>query len=192
MLAYQSLRATKSIAHTLANVHSLIKPGGKLLFIETTRDELDKQLVFGLLPEWWQSESDEFENSGPHRPSLDVLSWDRILKISGFNGIDIDISDCENDHLYTTSTILSTVPPTKLPQLPASDDIVFITSSKARLPQSGWLESLLQSISMVSSGPLPIVHVLESAAATKASSYTGKICIFLGEMEGALLATSKL
>lgn len=55
VIASQVLHATRTMEDTMTNVRKLLKPGGKLLLVETTRDEMDLQLVFGLLPGWWLS-----------------------------------------------------------------------------------------------------------------------------------------
>jgi acyl transferase domain-containing protein len=55
IMACQVLHATKSMDVTMAHVRKLLKPGGKLLLIETTQDQLDVQFAFGLLPGWWLS-----------------------------------------------------------------------------------------------------------------------------------------
>lgn len=53
VIACQVLHATKAMDVTLKNVRTLLKPGGVLLMVETTRDVIDIQLVFGVLPGWW-------------------------------------------------------------------------------------------------------------------------------------------
>lgn len=55
IVACQVLHATKSMDNTMDNVRKLLKPGGKVLLIETTQDQLDVQFAFGLLPGWWLS-----------------------------------------------------------------------------------------------------------------------------------------
>jgi acyl transferase domain-containing protein/ubiquinone/menaquinone biosynthesis C-methylase UbiE len=55
IVASQVLHATKSMKNTMSNVRKLLKPGGRLLIIETTQDPVDIQFVFGLLPGWWLS-----------------------------------------------------------------------------------------------------------------------------------------
>jgi phospholipid N-methyltransferase len=55
VIACQVLHATKRMVDTLRNVRKLLKPGGKLILVETTRDELDVFFSFGLLPGWWLS-----------------------------------------------------------------------------------------------------------------------------------------
>jgi acyl transferase domain-containing protein len=57
IVACQVLHATKSMKRTMTNVRKLLKPGGKLLLLETTQDHVDLQFVFGLLPGWWLSMS---------------------------------------------------------------------------------------------------------------------------------------
>jgi acyl transferase domain-containing protein len=55
VIACQVLHATKSMENTMANVRKLLKPGGKLFIMETTKDQMDIQFVFGFLPGWWLS-----------------------------------------------------------------------------------------------------------------------------------------
>jgi acyl transferase domain-containing protein/2-polyprenyl-3-methyl-5-hydroxy-6-metoxy-1,4-benzoquinol methylase len=57
VVACQVLHATKSMKNTMTNVRKLLKPGGKLLLLETTQDHVDLQFVFGLVPGWWLSMS---------------------------------------------------------------------------------------------------------------------------------------
>jgi len=55
IVACQVLHATRSMDNTMGNVLRLLKPGGKLVLIETTQDSLDAFLAFGFLPGWWLS-----------------------------------------------------------------------------------------------------------------------------------------
>lgn len=57
VIANQVLHATKSMVATMTHVRRLLKPGGKLLLMENTKDQMDMQFVFGLLPGWWRSKS---------------------------------------------------------------------------------------------------------------------------------------
>ncbi len=50
IIACQVLHATKSMETTMTHVRKLLKPAGKLMLTEITRDQLDLQFVFGLLP----------------------------------------------------------------------------------------------------------------------------------------------
>jgi len=57
VVAANVLHATNSINDSLANVHRLLKPQGKLVLIELTSLQPFLGLVFGTLPEWWQGKS---------------------------------------------------------------------------------------------------------------------------------------
>lgn len=104
---------------------------------------------------------------------------DKLLKDAGFSGVDIAV---------TGSAVLSTVPPTDPIQLPRSDEIILVTSSKTGVPPAKWLKSLQDLVSKLvpdaASSSLPEVHDLE---ATSEESYSGKICIFLGEISKPVL-----
>ncbi|KAL2018152.1 hypothetical protein VTK56DRAFT_1228 [Thermocarpiscus australiensis] len=190
IIACEVLHATRSIHNTMANVRKLLKPGGTLILGETTQDQLDLQLIFGLLPGWWLSEEPERQSS----PSLSTPFWDQVLKATGFTGVDLEIRDCESEDMYSLSTILSTAAPvnkllngtTSTTSTPASsEEVVIVTSSKAPPPAS-WLESLQLHIATEVGSSLPAVQVLEDAAGG-ATPYSGKTCIFIGEVEQPIL-----
>jgi NADPH:quinone reductase-like Zn-dependent oxidoreductase len=184
VIANRHLFSTSSSSDHLSLVRKLIKPGGKLLLVETTRDDLDRQFIFGLLPEWWK---EDHKLGGQHSSLNAVASWDQSLKASGFTGVDIHIPDCEADEMYTTSTMLATVPPISPTQPPSSHDIVLVTSNKmGPAIDSTWLVNLQQAVSKDGSdvGSLPSVYAIESLAPV---SVTGKICVFVGEIDKPLL-----
>jgi malonyl CoA-acyl carrier protein transacylase/ubiquinone/menaquinone biosynthesis C-methylase UbiE len=60
IVACQVLHATKNMDKTMINVQRLLKPGGKLILVETTQDSHDIQLIFGVLPGWWLSKLQTF------------------------------------------------------------------------------------------------------------------------------------
>lgn len=180
VISCECLHATKSMARTMANVRSLMKPGATLLLVETTQDQLDLQFIFGLLPGWWLSEEPERKSS----PSLSVPFWDQVLKRAGFTGIDIEIPDSESD-MYSISIMMSTAAMPQSPKL-SSQDIMIVTSGNAYPVK--WMESLRRSIS--AGGALPAVHSLESMA-TMATACRGKICVFVGELDQPILYNPK-
>ncbi|KAL8691096.1 MAG: hypothetical protein Q9218_003606 [Villophora microphyllina] len=67
------LHATSNMTKTMRNVRSLLRPGGKVLIGEITG--------------WWLGEEPERQD----RPFLTVLEWDRVLRQSGFGGLDCPI-----------------------------------------------------------------------------------------------------
>jgi malonyl CoA-acyl carrier protein transacylase/ubiquinone/menaquinone biosynthesis C-methylase UbiE len=56
IVAVNVLHKTWDIKRTFQNIRSLLKPGGKLLMIEMTKNLLHLQLIWGTLPEWWCGE----------------------------------------------------------------------------------------------------------------------------------------
>jgi acyl transferase domain-containing protein/NADPH:quinone reductase-like Zn-dependent oxidoreductase/SAM-dependent methyltransferase len=180
VIACEVLHATRSMTNTMANVRKLLKPGGKLILGETTQDQLDLQLIFGLLPGWWLSEEPERQSS----PSLSTPFWGQVLEATGFTGVDLEIRDCETEDTYSLSTILSTAKPENGTSPASSEEVVIVTSSKTPVPPS-WLESLQLRIATKAGSSLPAVLVLEET--TNAGAYSGKTCIFLGEVEQPIL-----
>ncbi|KMU74437.1 LOW QUALITY PROTEIN: fatty acid synthase S-acetyltransferase [Coccidioides immitis RMSCC 3703] len=147
----------------LANVQALIKPGGKLLMVQAPRYELDRQLVLGLLPEWWDAKGND------PNPSLEVVSWDQLLKDAGFSGVDVAVSDYKGETAHQTGAIISVVPPIDSARPPRSDDIILVTSNQTGGPPPQWLEGLRHFISHWS-----LTRLLPSARRITFSTMTTK------------------
>ncbi|KAK2042693.1 polyketide synthase module [Colletotrichum somersetense] len=151
VLVNQALGLASSPTQALANMYSLLKPGGRAFVTHQATSE-------------------------------EASSWDRILEQTGFSG------DKINHHNGTaTTTILTTVPlppPTDLPGILA-DDLTLITSGEADDAESTWLESLQHALS--SDGRKPATHRLGSPIATTLTACTGRLCVFLGEVERPVL-----
>ena len=181
VVACEVLHATKSMARTMANVYSLMTPGATLLVMETTQDQVDIQSLLVSSLGWWLSEEPERQSS----PSLTIPFCEKILKGAGSSGIDLAIRDCESDDMYSISVIMTMVPFRQQDHRSLySEDMVIVTSNKASPPVS-FIESLKNSIQTATGGALPTVVALED---TKDSgAYSGKICVFLGEVVQPIL-----
>lgn len=167
IVASMVLHATKSLHKTLSHVRKLLKPGGKLLLVETTQDRLDTQLIFGTLPGWWLSE----EPFRKHSPNASLKVWEDTLKATGFTGVDFDVGDCEHAEFQSCSVILTTA--TTTPSYPSPISIVYTTP----LPPS-WVTQLAEAIEHQTS-VLPAVEGLDEL-----TSVQDKVCIFTAEMNG--------
>ena len=183
VVAFQALRATKNATSAVANVRSLLKPSGTLLFAETTKDQVDVNFIFGLLPSWWQGEESDC-------PTLTASSWDSMLRDAGFSGIDLEIRDSERDIIHTNSIIMSTVPPAEdqksnLSKSNHQESFVVVTSSK-RPPPPGFIDLLSQRIqALTGTDTLAPEHlVLEQSSF---DIYKTKICVFVGEIDEPIL-----
>ncbi|KAK2800138.1 Type I Iterative PKS [Emmonsiellopsis sp. PD_5] len=105
IIASNVLHATPNIAETLDHVRTLLKPNGKLLFIEGIVQR-PAALPFALLPGWWLSE-DEFRDD-EEGPLLSENMWKRVLCSRGFSGVDFAVADFPNTPDHVISVMCST------------------------------------------------------------------------------------
>ncbi|KAJ5893428.1 hypothetical protein N7495_005119 [Penicillium taxi] len=181
IIACQVLHATKRMETTMKNVRNLLKPEGKLLMMESTKNQVDMQLTFGPLPGWWLSEEEERKLS----PILSAPSWDRVLKAAGFSGLDLDVHDCESEETYSFSVLMSTAQSEEADSS-RFNPAVIVTGGSSSYQDEVWLRALQDSIATITGGALPSIEAIDSIDAT------GKNCIFLGEMHQSLLQTPSL
>ncbi|KAK8042488.1 polyketide synthase [Apiospora phragmitis] len=90
VIAANVLHATPDMRVTMANVRKLLKPRGKLLLLEASAHP-PTLLPFFLLPGWWYAE-DQYRDR-EEGPMMPVLVWDRLLKDTGFSGVDVNVRD---------------------------------------------------------------------------------------------------
>lgn len=103
VVAANVLHATKSLYHTLSNVRKLLKPGGRLILIELTRERITTSTIFGTLPGWWAGEYD-----GRHKgPTLEEEEWESLLRRSGFSGLEAVVWDTPSEPEHQGSMMVS-------------------------------------------------------------------------------------
>ncbi|MDI1488099.1 MAG: putative PKS/NRPS-like protein biosynthetic cluster [Ramalina farinacea] len=166
IVASMVLHATKSLQKTMSHVRKLLKPGGKLLLLETTQDRIDTQLIFGTLPGWWLSE----EPFRKHSPNVSLKAWDEVLHETGFTGADFDIGDCENNEFRSCSLILSTA--TEAPSYPSPVSIVYTNPNS-----QPWATQLAEGIAQ-QMNISPLVERMDEI-----TSFLDKVCIFTAEVD---------
>lgn len=175
------LHATKNLNNTLQNLRKLLKPGGKLVFHETTaEDSFIISFGFGPISGWWLSE-EEFRT---WTPTITVPEWDRVLKENGFTGNDLVIKDYQDKDAHWASFIISTVEET--PKIKSEDSsrvltVVDAASNYQKMVASNLLTILSNEFAMKAES-----LTLEELNGTQLAS-TDYIC-FLTEMEQPLLA----
>ncbi|KAL4923070.1 S-adenosyl-L-methionine-dependent methyltransferase [Aspergillus undulatus] len=79
------LHATKSLDETLRHCRKLLRPGGRLVLLEITRDFLPTQLAMSTLPGWFLG----IEDGRVWAATVSVDRWDELLKANGFSGVDV-------------------------------------------------------------------------------------------------------
>lgn len=137
IVASSVLHATKSLTRTMQHVRKLLKPSGTLLLIEATSDRLEGQLIFGTLPGWWLGEEPERQTS----PNATLEMWDRILRQTGFTGVDFEISDYDEVDFQSARVMVSRTLPT------VEGQISIITPSTTEIrAASTWLAQLSTAI----------------------------------------------
>jgi SAM-dependent methyltransferase len=88
IVAANGLHATRSMAETMVHVCSLLKPGGYLVMLEITNlNAIWTTCLMGGFEGWWAGE----KHGRIWGPMLDVPTWDRLLRYSGFGGIDLRV-----------------------------------------------------------------------------------------------------
>lgn len=164
IIACRVLHATKLMTKTMAHVRKLLKPNGTLIIIEDTDDALDTQVINGVLPGWWLGEEEDRKQS----PTLPINSWESILKQTGFNGLDLELRDFEEEPYHCLSVMMATA----RPNFPASYDPEIVVVYQASKPPVSWASSLEQSITNATGSNLTV-------APLASADVSGKVCIFL-------------
>ena len=104
VIAANVLHATKNIAETLQNVHSLLKPNGKLMMYEATRPNIIRSnLLAGLMAGWWIGE----EKSRYWSPLLTTPEWHNTLIANDFSGVELEFLDYEEPNCQEAAILIS-------------------------------------------------------------------------------------
>ena len=104
VVAANVLHATKSMQKTMTNVRKLLKPGGKLILIELTRERLTTSTIFGTLPGWWAGEESDRQKG----PTLTEQEWIPLLKKTGFSGLNASVWDSPLEATHQGSMMVAT------------------------------------------------------------------------------------
>ncbi|KAJ5374170.1 hypothetical protein N7517_006176 [Penicillium concentricum] len=178
IIAANVLHATVNMSNTMTNVHSLLRPGGKLLLLEITSPSL-ASFPFATLPGWWLGE-EEFRQDGP---TLSSMTWDSVLRSRGFSGIQAELYDYPDTLEQESSLIVSSA--TAPDQWSPSDDLTIATSGSSKGLAEALKTSLAESLQIT-------VHV-RTLEAIATEHNTSKSYIVLEDFDAPLLhSISKL
>ncbi|KAF1960020.1 hypothetical protein CC80DRAFT_513713 [Byssothecium circinans] len=106
VIACQVLHATSNLHKTLSNCRKLLRPGGRLVLVETNQNFIVPGVVVGTFTGYWAGIPDGRVDA----PFQCLDAWDSSLREAGFSGLDVVLDDFPEPH-NTTSVILSTVLP---------------------------------------------------------------------------------
>ena len=103
VIAANVLHATKFMHQTLSNTRKLLKPGGRLILVELTRERMTTSTIFGILPGWWAGAEDGRQKG----PLMTEEEWDKKLRQVGFSGLDATVWDTVIEHVHQGSMMVS-------------------------------------------------------------------------------------
>ena len=107
IIASQVLHATGTVDLALANARKLLKPGGKIIILESTNLATSRiPFVFGLLPGWWPGA----ENRRKLSPLLTENEWRDALSSNGFSGEISCLNDRATVDLHSMSLLVAQAP----------------------------------------------------------------------------------
>ncbi|KAI9932546.1 hypothetical protein MW887_008788 [Aspergillus wentii] len=177
VIAANVLHATTYIDSTAKHVRSLLKPGGKLLLLESTRPTVHRSFFLGTLPGWWLGSMERNKDN----PLLTVNEWHDVLQRTDFSGVDAAMHSYEIPEEQTDSLIVSSASSTSTKQ--ASDDRpVQLVLSKEQL----WGQAGNQAIGFYVAEDLMALFGSdrENIVFLGNADFDGRVCVFLGELDG--------
>ncbi|KAL4878719.1 hypothetical protein BJY04DRAFT_220786 [Aspergillus karnatakaensis] len=180
IVASNVLHATEDLVLTLARMRSLLKPGGKLLFLEGVRqDTIYSNISFSALPGWWLGK----ESVRQWCPYVPTEQWREYLNQSGFSGLDVTIPSSYYPEFNKVSVMLSTAITTPRANnllrvvIVESDNEGVATKTSATLIDILQAQAEVGDCTVSSLSELPLVDM------------HGVICISLLELDGPVLGS---
>ncbi|KAK8072648.1 hypothetical protein PG996_005996 [Apiospora saccharicola] len=103
VMVCETIHNTASMEKTLTNCRRLLKPGGKLVLVESIHIRVLLTLLYGTLPGYWLGAADG-RTEGPY---MNRETWEAYLRKTGFSGTELVLDDYEKPS-SSTSVIVST------------------------------------------------------------------------------------
>ncbi|KAK8024710.1 polyketide synthase [Apiospora arundinis] len=139
IIACQVLHATSNMQETLVNCRRLLRPGGRLVLVETNQNFIVPGVVVGTFTGYWAGIPDGRVDA----PFQSLPGWDRSLREAGFSGLDVVLDDFPKPH-NTTSVIVSTFPRDIIAPDPASKALVHLLHGSG--PASGLVGQIARQL----------------------------------------------
>lgn len=175
VVAANVLHATKSMHNTMTNVRKLLKPGGKLILVELTRERMTTSTIFGTLPGWWAGE----EDGRTKGPTLTEEEWVPVLQEAGFSGLEAAVWDSPTEFEHQGSMMVAEAVGDEDPK--QENDVLLITSNApSELP----IHAL--------SGQLVEANLSVSCETLISANPAGRLCIVLAEVVEPILSNPNL
>lgn len=179
LVAGNVIHATANLCQTLSNLRALLKPGGKIIMQEGSRqDFLWSPLAFGQLPGWWLGT----ESTRELCPFLPAAEWNLALRECAFSGVDIELPDSRNPDLCSQSILISSAVDKNHGDHPFRKVILIKSNSST---ENGLFSSLKRGL-LEKAGVADVSIVQEQDLVS--SHTTDAVCISLLELDRPLLS----
>ena len=179
VVAANVLHATKHLDVTLKHVHTLLKPGGRLVLLEQTGDFARGGFAFGLLPGWWLS-ADGYRTWGP---TMTPQKWDNVLRLNGFAGTEYVLNDYRDSRCQELSVIVSSALEPSPPR-PSFPKTIILANEDSLIQHEVALR--LRDALYSKCSPTCEIATLEEAIALP--DLSERFCIVLPELESPFLS----
>ncbi|KAK2008309.1 beta-ketoacyl synthase domain-containing protein [Colletotrichum eremochloae] len=188
IIASNVLHATPNLEETMANVRTLLKPGGNVVVVELTSPRHSRiGFIFGLFPDWWAGVDDD----RVLQPYVSIERWDGILKKTGFSGVASKFEDPE-DEIFPTSVFRSEAVNDKVARLyeplifPAKDPSPPIVVVGGATPKSLRISQEIQK--MLPARRLETLERLEDVRSSWLDSELKPTFLVLSELDDPMFA----
>ena len=141
IIASNVLHIPRSVQQTLSYVRRLLKPGGRLVMVETIRTVPFLNTIYGILPAWWSGVNHGRRDS----PLLGIEQWQEELRTSGFGDIEKIGYDFE-EPVRRCAMFVAQAVETEAPKSRVQLDI--IPTVAAHLNYSGLIDDLRGELSI--------------------------------------------
>jgi acyl transferase domain-containing protein/NADPH:quinone reductase-like Zn-dependent oxidoreductase len=107
VVASNVIHATADLRKTLAHVHSLLRPGGTLLMMETVgKRQPWVDLTVGFTEGWWRFTDHDLR---PDYPLLSRAAWAKLLSESGFGEVSVAPEEDGNGGTFSRQCVIAAV-----------------------------------------------------------------------------------
>lgn len=171
IVAAHAFLSNKPLHHALGNARKLLKPGGKLMLLEITRESLSSTLIFGTLSTWWPIDKEVNQSTAV----LSEDGWHEALLKSQFSGIDTTVWDFPEEQEHQSSFMVSTATAEEVASSKISEVLVIVEEDENGVSREDLFGNLKR---------LNFEFEVTTFARAKPM---GKVCIVLSELSRKIL-----
>jgi acyl transferase domain-containing protein len=184
IVAQNVIHTTTDLTKTLSNLRRLLKPGGRLLLQEGTRqDYYWSGLSFGQLSGWWNGT----ESMRQWMPWVSSKQWDEVLAGAGYTGVRFELPDSHNEDLHSQSLFVAQNPAADVKEAGQTwKNVVLVTPHSYERSDT---ESLVQDIKDKLAENLRFQNITTaSLLELKDIEHSQSLCIVLAELDHPVIA----